>query len=124
VLPLQEEFSAGGKGTLPGYKDHEFSGDRTLLLRTRLSWVPFGYPEQKIQYRIYVGLNTGNAWTADEVDGVPPLKTDVAIGTGIFFASDRLIPFPMNISVAWAKPISDRDRDWLFQINILGGALR
>jgi hemolysin activation/secretion protein len=122
-LPFQEEFAIGGKGTLPGYRDHEFSGDRTLLLRSRVSWVPFGLPEQVVQYRLFVGLGAGNAWRVDDVPNTPRLRTSFAFGHGVYIPARFWIPFPVGISASWATPLDD-DRGWRFHLNILGGAPR
>ncbi len=122
-LPFQEEFAAGGKGTLPGYRDHEFSGDRTVLLQSRVSWVPFAQPEQPVQYRLFVGLDAGNAWRVDDVPSIPRLRTSFAFGHGVYIPARFWIPFPVGISTSWAVPLDD-DRGWRFHLDVLGGAPR
>jgi S1-C subfamily serine protease len=123
-LPYQEWFFAGGKGTLPGFENNEFGGDRTLLLRSRLAWVPFGRPEQFVQFRIFTGLDTGNAWRERDVSDIPSLRTNLVIGAGVFLPGTRQIPFPQGISLTWGKPLDDSGREWLFQLNLMGGAPR
>ena len=124
-LPLQEEFYAGGIGTLPGYADFQFTGDRTLLGRTRLSVVPFGLPEQWVQFRVFAGLDAGHAWRSDRISGVPRLRTDLALGAGVFLAGvGDAVFFPSGISVAWARPLDEGIGRWRLQFDFFGGAVR
>jgi S1-C subfamily serine protease len=120
-LPPQERFYAGGKGTLPGYADHEFSGDRAVVINTQLAWVLFGKPEQRVQFRLFSGVDTGNAWESDS--GSPRFKNDLALGFGLFLSEDFQIPFPTGVSATWARPLDKDDGDWRFQLDFFGGAV-
>ena len=93
ALPLQEEFYAGGPGTMPGFADREFSGNRTLLLNVSLSVVPFMAPEKSWQFRMFSGIDAGNAWRSDRV--LRHSKTEVRCRDGYrpLLARQRL-PFP------------------------------
>ena len=123
-LPLQEEFYAGGSGTLPGYADFRFTGDRTLLGRTRLSVVPLGLPEQGTQFRVFAGIDAGNAWQSDGISGVPRLQTDFAFGAGLFYGYGDEVFFPSSLSVAWARPLDRGFGRWRLQWDLYGGARR
>jgi hemolysin activation/secretion protein len=124
-LPLQEEFYAGGIGTLPGYADLQFTGDRTLLGRTRLSIVPFGLPEQALQFRLFAGLDAGQAWRSNRISGVPRLRTDLALGAGVFWTGmGDPIFFPSGMSVAWARPLDEGIGRWHLQFDFFSGAGR
>lgn len=124
-LPLQEGFYAGGLGTLPGYADFQFTGDRTLLGRTRLSVVPFGPPEEKDHFRVFAGLDAGNAWQSDRTSGVPRLRTDLAVGIGLFGTHEvGAVFYPLGISVAWVWPLDRGFGGWRFQFDFLSGANR
>lgn len=124
-LPLQESFDVGGKGTLPGFADARFSGDRSLLARTRLSLVPIGLPEQEVQLRLFAGFDAGHAWRRDERQGIPRLRQDLALGAGLFIGQGRAVFFPTSASVTWARPLDEAgDRIWRFQFDFFGGATR
>lgn len=119
ALPLQEEFYAGGPGTLPGYEDREFSGNRTLLLNAQLSYVPFWAPEKHTQCRVFSGVDVGNAWRSDQHAGIPRLRSDVVIGIGFFGLGNNFL-FPQGISVSWATPIDTHTGDWRTLVSIFG----
>jgi len=123
-LPLQEEFYAGGSGTLPGYADFRFTGDRTLLGQTRLSVVPFGLPEQLVQFRVFAGLDAGRAWESDRIAGVPRLRADFALGAGLMSVTDDTVVFPAGISITWARPLDEGIGRWRLEFDFMGGARR
>jgi S1-C subfamily serine protease len=123
-LPLQEEFYAGGSGTLPGYADFQFTGDRTLLGRTQLSVVPFGRPEQMQQFRVFAGLDAGHAWRSDQVSSVPRLRTDFALGAGLVLVTEDAAFFPVGISIAWARPLDEGIGRWRLEFDFMGGTRR
>ena len=124
-LPLQESFYVGGKGTLPGYADARFAGDRIALARTRLSLVPIGRPEQAAQFRLFAGFDAGQAWLGADRSGIPTLRKDVTLGAGLFVASGHELFFPKSVSVAWGRPLGDDDGSaWRFQFEFGGGATR
>ena len=122
-LPLQEEFYAGGLGTLPGYEDREFSGNRTLLLNVQLSFVPFMAPENQWQYRLFSGINAGNAWRSDQHPDIPRLRSDVVAGIGLFWLYNDYL-FPFGVSVSWATPIDTHTGDWRTLVSFYGTFVR
>jgi S1-C subfamily serine protease len=122
-LPFQYEFYAGGKGTLPGREDRAFSGDRTLLVQTRMSYVPIVNPEKSSQLRLYVGIDAGNAWYAGEGPRIPDLHYDGSIGVGYFWQSDFFL-LPFGFSLAGSTPLDSDRGKWRLQFNLLGMALR
>ena len=119
ALPLQEEFYAGGPGTMPGFADREFSGNRTLLLNVSLSVVPFMAPEKSWQFRIFSGIDAGNAWRSDQYSDIPRLKSDFVTGIGLFWLGDGYL-FPSGISVSWATPIDPQTGDWRTLVSFFG----
>jgi hemolysin activation/secretion protein len=125
-LPLQEQFYAGSVGTLPGYEDYRFLGDRTLLGRTRVSVVPFGAPEEDGQFRVFTGLDAGDAWLSDRTSGIPHLRTDMVVGAGLFstHVGRDAVLFPPGMSIAWARPLDRGFGAWRFQFDFFSGATR
>jgi S1-C subfamily serine protease len=122
-LPLQYEFYAGGPGTLPGHENREFSGDRTVLAQTQLSYVPFVNPEKPGQLRVYMGLNAGHAWEAGGESWFPDLHSDISIGLGYFWQDNRFF-FPYGFSFAGSTPIGGEHGKWRFHLSLIGMAIR
>jgi S1-C subfamily serine protease len=123
ALPLQEEFYVGGPGTLPGRKDREFSGNRTILVHTQVSCVPLGKPEKSSQLRVFVGLDAGNAWQSIEQTGIPVLRSDISIGIG-YFGLDNAFLSPFGLAIYWATPTDKGYGQWRFHLNVLGAVPR
>jgi hemolysin activation/secretion protein len=122
-LPLQESFYVGGKGTLPGYGDRKFVGDRTVLYRMRLSWGE-EFPGGRImQDRFFVGFDAGNAWERSLRKDVPHLRTDFVVGFGVMRLTNGFL-FPVGLTFSWSRPIDRRDGNWRFHVDLFGAPMR
>jgi S1-C subfamily serine protease len=119
-LPAQEEFSLGGKLTLPGYSDHEFKGDRMYLVRTELWFERVGLA----QFVPFLGVGVGDAWRSCDRSRSPEAHVDVEVG----FAAPMLKGtlgrwgsdegFPV-LQVSAARPIADDgSSSWRGQVSL------
>jgi hypothetical protein len=118
-LPLQEEYYVGGKGTLPGFQDRQFSGDRLVRFSQRFSLGTTPESDEilgRIQYRVFAGIDAATAWDSDKTSTVPNLEWDYIIGVALP-ATFEVIPNG-DLWFAGARPFDSERGDWRFMMGI------
>jgi len=83
--PSQKLFTIGGLGTLPGYPQNRYVGNRMLLVQTDLLLKPFG--DLRIIFENNFGAVSNTATTSELFGGFPEKLGDFMYSPGIYLGS-------------------------------------